>query len=911
MTVTDGDGDVATDTADIGGLISFEDDGPSASMSLTSNTITLDESLGTDTDDTNAADDDDVSGNTFPSVYGTAIGLVSGVDLVNTTTSTGEDEEGATTVVSLNVLALDSGLKTTNGTTIELFEETNGDVTGRIGGSSGTVIFAISINSAGEVTVAQYDSLEHPTNATATVATTTEGGTVHEVQELTVTAIGGDYTLTFVDQTTAAIAYNASDADVEAALELLSNIGQVTVTVSVDGDTRVYTITFEDGTTNVAQLVVGDSTLNGIYDESVDLSGKIEAVVTVTDGDGDVATDTVDIGGLISFEDDGPSDITAMPALVANSGDAVGSGDLNFLGTVGEDEPGDVVFTGTGADDGTPLTNTSGDPLTTNSTDNFAILLSGFGTNVLTGWADVDGSGTINPGPDTIVFTIELDPVGDDYTITFFDTLDDGSGVDIQNFNPTESGNPDYNGLDDVFILTGGTGLDLLFSATNAGSSEITVNVSNVGIGTGNQTVSAGELLRIDLVTDLSITSSMGSEFFTITGHADINNFFFTVNQVTPTGNEVTAFVQVFDADDDGIVSAGPGIITGPIGHADGSGWYTDESAADPITDVFVNGTAVVLDGGIIGSAIPGITVTAFGGGYIIVGLVAGDIVKVSTDNGFNRVEITNFSGQSDGSITYTGANFDVGGLGFDVVGEGSNVDMDFALTVTDADGDTAAGTLDVTMFPDGGATITGGVDAEALIGGSGDDTLDGAGGDDILTGGGGDDILIGGAGADTLDGGTGTDTLSYSSDTTGVTVDLTITTQASAGDANGDIITNFENLTGGSGDDSLTGDGSANVIEGGAGADTLTGGGGADTFVYSAGDGGVSLVAADVISDFFDVNDDTIDLTSFELTGFTDTRLDIDNDGSGNATISVDGEFLVTLNGIVDTALTTDDFVF
>ncbi|HPR14379.1 MAG TPA: DUF5801 repeats-in-toxin domain-containing protein, partial [Smithella sp.] len=41
--------------------------------------------------------------------------------------------------------------------------------------------------------------------------------------------------------------------------------------------------------------------------DSLNLTGKIDAVVTVIDGDGDVATDKLAIGQLVSFSDDGPS----------------------------------------------------------------------------------------------------------------------------------------------------------------------------------------------------------------------------------------------------------------------------------------------------------------------------------------------------------------------------------------------------------------------------------------------------------------------------------------------------------------------------------------------------------------------------------------------------------------------------
>src|SRR5215467_1629032 len=76
----------------------------------------------------------------------------------------GADQEGGTTAFSLAVSAagVDSGLDTTDGTSIFLFKE--GDlVVGRIGGAAGAAAFAIAINStSGVVSVAQYASIKHP-----------------------------------------------------------------------------------------------------------------------------------------------------------------------------------------------------------------------------------------------------------------------------------------------------------------------------------------------------------------------------------------------------------------------------------------------------------------------------------------------------------------------------------------------------------------------------------------------------------------------------------------------------------------------------------------------------------------------------------------------------------------------------
>jgi Ca2+-binding RTX toxin-like protein len=121
--------------------------------------------------------------------------------------------------------------------------------------------------------------------------------------------------------------------------------------------------------------------------------------------------------------------------------------------------------------------------------------------------------------------------------------------------------------------------------------------------------------------------------------------------------------------------------------------------------------------------------------------------------------------------------------------------------------------------------------------------------GDDTIIGNGLDNLISGGAGADDMDGADGVDTLDFSADTAGVTVNLS-TGAVSGGIAEGDTIADFENVTGGAGNDSLTGSNDENVLIGGAGDDTfvgrgdddsIDGGAGVDTAVYSAAGSGVS----------------------------------------------------------------------
>src|SRR5262245_4989787 len=114
----------------------------------------------------------------------------------------------------------------------------------------------------------------------------------------------------------------------------------------------------------------------------------------------------------------------------------------------------------------------------------------------------------------------------------------------------------------------------------------------------------------------------------------------------------------------------------------------------------------------------------------------------------------------------------------------------------------------------------------ETLTGTSANDVLKGLGGADTLIAGSGNDTLKGGAGADRLDGGTDIDTASYALSTEGVSVNLT-TGFGFGGEAQGDRLTNIENLIGSSHDDGLFGDFGRNELNGEDGNDLLVGGGG------------------------------------------------------------------------------------
>ena len=114
----------------------------------------------------------------------------------------------------------------------------------------------------------------------------TAGGDEVQTITLTPTPTGGTFTLTYDGQTTSAIAFDASAATVDAALEALSNIGagDVAVTGSAGGP---WTVTFGTALadTNVAEMTGDGSALTGASSQTL-------TVTDVTDSEGPNHWDT-------------------------------------------------------------------------------------------------------------------------------------------------------------------------------------------------------------------------------------------------------------------------------------------------------------------------------------------------------------------------------------------------------------------------------------------------------------------------------------------------------------------------------------------------------------------------------------------------------------------------------------------
>ncbi|MDD5160514.1 MAG: cadherin-like domain-containing protein [Sulfuricurvum sp.] len=97
---------------------------------------------------------------------------------------------------------------------------------------------------------------------------------------------------------------------------------------------------------------------------------------------------------------------------------------------------------------------------------------------------------------------------------------------------------------------------------------------------------------------------------------------------------------------------------------------------------------------------------------------------------------------------------------------------------------------------------------------------------------------IYAGAGDNIMDGGAGADNLSYAYATSGVTVNLGITTAQNTLGSGIDTILNIENLIGSTFNDNFIGNIGNNILVGSKGNDTLNGGTGNDTYAFNVGDG-------------------------------------------------------------------------
>lgn len=175
----------------------------------------------------------------------------------------------------------------------------------------------------------------------------------------------------------------------------------------------------------------------------------------------------------------------------------------------------------------------------------------------------------------------------------------------------------------------------------------------------------------------------------------------------------------------------------------------------------------------------------------------------------------------------------------------------------------------------------TGGSGDDVILGNNAGDTLLGGAGADNILGGTGNDTIAGGTGADILNGGSGINILHYYSSDVGVIVNLQ-TAGTSGGEAQGDVISNFQSIYGSNtGADLLVGNDSNNTLAGFGGNDQIFSGGGND---YLLGGDGNDIISGGVGADYSNGGTGTNTLHYYSSTAGVSVNLSANSASGGDA---------------------------
>jgi uncharacterized repeat protein (TIGR01451 family) len=354
------------------------------------------------------------------------------------------------------------------------------------------------------------------------------------------------------------------------------------------------------------------------------------------------------------------------------------------------------------------------------------------------------------------------------------------------------------NGND--LLITGGSGNDsiVLTPGTNPGDWVVSVNGTNAGTFHPTGSVQINGNGGTDTVT---LNGTAGADTFTL-DPSDV-----VLNGMTFQGTGIAKWkVNGAAGNDTFTVNAGAAATINGGNNSD-----TIVSTATANTWALTSGGTGTLNGTTSFSLIENLTGGAFDDAFQLTGngSVAGTI-----NGGVGGTNTLDYSGMTPGPVAvnlqaktatgmahYANINVLVGSPASDTL-TGANVATTWQITAANAG---TVGSYTFSSF-------------ENLTGGTNSDTFK-------LS----DGIALTGA----INGGGGNNTLSYALYTTGVTVDLGAGTATNIGGG----ISNIQNVTGGSGNDSLTGDANSNILIGNAGNDTLNGGSaGNDILVGGAG---------------------------------------------------------------------------
>jgi VCBS repeat-containing protein len=361
-----------------------------------------------------------------------------------------------------------------------------------------------------------------------------------------------------------------------------------------------------------------------------------------------------------------------------------------------------------------------------------------------------------------------------------------------------------------VVVATGsGPGFTFTPSAVGSYTVQLIVTDDDGGTGTVTQAVNVTPAKMLGTTT-LLVGGTIGNDTFTLTPTANPGEYRVTLNGLILGAYSPTASVQIYgDGGVDTIVLNG----------------NSASNAFEVRSDSLVLNGLSFFDHAVATRQINALgssdTITVFGGSATIDGGAATDTL-VATGVGSHDWQITaQNTGSLDGLVFFSSVEQLVGGAGADTFHLGDNGRITGSIDGGSGSdlliAPNSANTWKIDVANGGTVKNTNFIGLESLQGGSDADKFR---------------MLPGGSFAGTIDGGSGTDLLDYSAYTTAVVVNL----GAWNATAIGGLVSGFEDIAGGDGNDLLAGNAAANDISGGNGDDIILGLAGNDTLDGNAG---------------------------------------------------------------------------
>ncbi|CAN7681461.1 DUF5801 domain-containing protein [Phyllobacterium sp. LjRoot231] len=431
-TITDGDGDQASATHDIGQNLNFEDDGPSISTTGTEPTLTVDETVATNATQSFAAN--------FSSAFGA---------------------DGAGTVTyALGVTAGATGLVDTLTGEVVVLSVNGGVVEGRTAGTN-DLVFTVSVNAAGSVTLDQIRAVVHPNANDPDDSTTLAADNLVQLTA-TITDKDGDH----------------QSATLDIGRNLVFEDDGPTITVPFDGDQNAGN---GNGTHETLANALNASA-TGAFGYDIGADAHTAAFYTgggsdFVDQNGALAGVQIGLSGTITGGGGG----NVLTPNVTLASESLTSATFNFTFTYDKD-PAAGVQTGTAG--GTLVFDKAADTYTVNLTDP----LEGFSFDVIHTSELLSKEPTGNTGhPQIVVERLQADdpntPDDEDFYVQF-------TGNAINNANPFRLTNNGEGSSADAAFTVGGHEMV-------SNNNETWVSATQSTNGVAGDTIQKDELLTL------------------------------------------------------------------------------------------------------------------------------------------------------------------------------------------------------------------------------------------------------------------------------------------------------------------------------------------------------------------------------------------------------------------------------